>query len=55
MRSARRTGGVKAARAVFKRAREDPRSTWQVGWLIQYDNKLDELILCVYRYTLLQP
>ena len=31
MRSARRTGGVKAARTVFKRAREDPRSTWQVG------------------------
>ncbi|XP_065896661.1 cleavage stimulation factor subunit 3-like [Dysidea avara] len=30
MKSARRTGGIKTARSVFKRAREDPRCGWQV-------------------------
>ena len=61
MRSARRTGGVKAARIVFKRAREDPRCTWQVGELLEWyrtglTNRYDvDLCCCSFDGIQLQP
>jgi cleavage stimulation factor subunit 3 len=45
MKFARRTEGIKSARAIFKRAREDPRSKYQVN---NISRLLKRSIKCLY-------